>query len=266
MRTYDLDRWAQWMRACGCTRKTVSIRLGQVRTLCRSVGLDDPAKVTTSQLVEWLARCENGWTRQTYWASAHAWCRWLMEMGIRVDDPLARIPRPRAPQAVPRPVGWDVVNKVLADPPSVRAYAYVVLAAFAGLRAHEIAKVCGADVDEAGWLYVEGKGGQRAAVPLHPMVRRLAFGMDPVEYWFPGTDHGHVNAKAVSRTLSRALGRSGTGHMLRHTFGTAVMQSTHDLRVTQELMRHRAAKSTAIYTQVTDRDKVAAIRSLPWVG
>jgi site-specific recombinase XerC len=43
-----------------------------------------------------------------------------------------------------------------------------------------------------------------------------------------------------------------------------VLRSSHDLRVTQELLRHSSPASTAIYTQVADLDKVDAIRALGW--
>jgi integrase/recombinase XerD len=62
----------------------------------------------------------------------------------------------------------------------------------------------------------------------------------------------------------RAVGSNATAHQLRHSFGTAVLRSSHDLRVTQELLRHSSPASTAIYTQVAELYKLDAIRALGW--
>jgi integrase/recombinase XerD len=79
----------------------------------------------------------------------------------------------------------------------------------------------------------------------------------PVQSW-----RGWVST-CIRRAL-RAVGSTATAHQLRHSFGTAVLRSSHDLRVTQELLRHSSPASTAIYTQVADLDKVDAVRALGW--
>lgn len=237
-----------------------------IRALCTHQSLQNPETVTPRQLAGWLAERHAPWTRYTYWQTANAWCRWLIDEGLRGDNPLSRIPRPPVPKSAPRPVPMPVVRRIMDDPPSVRARCYVVLAAFEGLRAHEIAKVRGDDLDlAAGWLYVTGKGGQRAAVPLHPLVRDMARGMPKEGFWFPGAHDGHVGSLTVTVTVGRALRRAGSSakpHGLRHTFGTYVLRASGDLRVTQEAMRHRSVRSTQIYTQVSASDLQAAVTQL----
>lgn len=265
-----LEDWALWMRAIGSSKSTIRTRLGGIQALCTHQGIDEPETVTPRQLAAWLADCEAPWTRYTYWQTARAWCSWLIEEGVREDDPLRRIPRPPIPRDAPRPVPMSVIRRILVDPPSARTRAYVVLGAFAGLRVHEIAKVRGDDVDRgAGWLYVTGKGGQRAAVPLHELVRELARGLPEEGWWFPGRVDGHVAGPSVSETIRKALravGSSRTAHALRHTFGTYVLRSSGDLRVAQEALRHRSVRSTQIYTQVSAADLQAAVRSLDWAA
>lgn len=264
----SLDEWADWMRALGSSEATIRTRTSGIRTLCQHAHLDDPRRVTTRQLVSWLAAANTGWTRRTYWLSVHAWCAWLVLVGERPDDPSAPIPRPRQPHGVPRPVPEVVVRAVLSNPPGRRAYAYIVLASYAGLRVHEIAKVRGEDVD-GDWLFVQGKGGQGAAVPMHPLVMSLARQMPSVSYWFPGSHGGHVAADSVSRVVRNAfksVGSEATAHRCRHLFGTGVLRASRDIRVTQVLLRHQSLGSTQIYTEVTDADLVAAVHALSWVA
>lgn len=265
-----LEEWGLWMRAVGRSEATVGTRTRAIRALAVHRQLDDPATVTASDLAAWLADCRTPWTRCTYWGSAHAWCGWLIGEGVRADDPLARIPRPSAPHNAPRPIPMSVVRMAIVRPKSLRARAYVVLGAFAGLRVHEIAKVRGEDVDvAAGWLYVVGKGGSRAAVPLHPLVAALAEGMPREGWWFPNRAGGHVTAGNVSQVIQASLaahGSSATAHALRHTFGTYVLRASGDLRVAQEALRHRSVSSTQIYTQVSAADLQAAVRALDWAS
>jgi integrase len=62
----------------------------------------------------------------------------------------------------------------------------IVLAAFAGLRVHEIAKLRGQEVDaDNRTIYVVGKGGRGASIPMHRMVVEIAEAMPRRGWWFP---------------------------------------------------------------------------------
>lgn len=271
-----LELWAQWMRgATGAADKTISTRVGGINALCHHAGTAsepaDPLDLTTLQIVAWLAGCDKPWTRRTYAVTARAWHRWLLEQGLRDDDPSSPIPLPPMPKGAPRPAATQVLDEVLGQAPR-RVRAYIELAAYEGLRVHEIAKVRGEDFIEdrdGHWLYVTGKGGRQWAVPVHGAVARLRRGYPDKGWWFPSPDPdsptGHVRAESVSQTVSRAFTRCGhhvTAHQLRHWFGTHTLRASRDLRVTQELMRHESIASTQLYTRVSGAAKTEAIRRL----
>lgn len=264
MQGSELGNWAEWMRAGGASDKTVETRLAGVVSACHYLEHDDPVSLTTRQLIRWLARCRSPWTRRTYWTTIRAWHRYLLDEGVREDDPTERVPRPPQPKGVPRPAPTASLGAVLAIAPR-RARAYILLAAFEGLRVHEIAKVRGEDFDGDA-LYVRGKGGTDAMLPIHPLVKQLQQGYPLEGWWFPAdTVRGHVSAQAVSATISRVFHKAGypvTAHQLRHWFGTHTLRTSRDLRVTQELMRHESVSSTQIYTQVAQHSKVEAVRRL----
>jgi integrase/recombinase XerD len=266
------------MRAAGRSPQTIKTRLSGIGTLCRHAGVTSVTAVTADHITAWLGDCEAPWTRCTYWMTVRCWVTWALAEGIICSDPTARLAKPRTPKCVPRPVSDAVIRQLLAEPTNLvggsrgtyngnRVRLYVALAALAGLRVHEIAKIRGEDVDrETGWLYVDGKGGTRCAIPLHPELAAIAATMPPVDWWFPHNG-SHVSGEWVSTCIRRALravGSTATAHQLRHSFGTAVLRSSQDLRVTQEWLRHSSPASTAIYTQVADLDKVDAIRALGW--
>lgn len=266
-----MSAWREWLLATGAAPATVRTRVQAAEALLAHSRREDPVLLTEADVVHWLAACRKRWTRRSYWYGAHALFTWLIDEGYRSDDPTARIPRPKPPRSIPRPVSDVVVRQMLVDPLSVRSYEYTALSVLAGLRVSEVAAVHGHDVDrEAGTLFVAGKGGVQAFLPLHPRLAMLARGKPEHDYWFPGTCDGHVRGRSVSQTLHNALAAAGAPHavphQLRHAYGTALMRTSHDMRVTQTLMRHANSASTAGYTAVDDGALTEAIRNLPWVG
>lgn len=260
-----LDQWTLWMRALGASPNTIRTRIGGVRSLLEHAGRTDPVSFTTADVIAWLADCQSDWTRRTYATTVRAWHRWLVEQGIREDDPTEVIPPVKQPRGIPRPAPTHAVDAALAIA-ARRARAYIELAAYEGLRVHEIAKVQGEDFED-GWLFVRGKGDEVDAVPIHPAVEMLRVGFPATGWWFPsdrGPD-GHVTGKSVSRTISDTFQKAGfkiSAHQLRHWFGTHALRVSKDLRVVQELMRHASVSSTQIYTHAADQTKAATVRRL----
>lgn len=258
-----LDEWADWYRAAGGSKNTITTRTGNVALLCAHAGTVDPVSLTPTQIVRWLARCKTQRTRCTYSSSARMWFAWLVDRGYRDDNPMDEVPKPRWPRGVPRPVTTQALTDAL-EVAGRTTRAYISLAAYAGLRVHEIAKVRGEDFAD-GWLYVVGKGDKAAALPVHPALEQLRRGWPEQGYWFPGSDDGHVQPPAVTSGVGRTFAKAGhdvTAHQLRHWYGTWLQRTTKDVRVTQELMRHASLASTQIYTEVSSAAKIDAIGRL----
>jgi integrase/recombinase XerD len=234
----DLDRWAAWMRAAGRSPQTIKTRLSGIETLCRHAGVTSVTAITAEHVTAWLGDCEAPWTRCTYRMTVRCGVSWARAEGEICADPTARLAKPRTPKCVPRPVSDAVIRQLLGGDvtpegpgPNIsgpditpRVRTYVALAALAGLRVHEIAKVRGEDITPAsahgadggedygksnGWLFVDGKGGTRCAIPLHPQLATIAKTMPPVDWWFPhnGT---HVSGEWVSTCIRRALRAVGS--------------------------------------------------------
>lgn len=271
-----LEAWRVRGMAAGHSPRTIAARRGTVRRLVLD-GLD-PMGASEGELEAWLANLTDTRTGEpvkrsslaTYRAHLRAWYGWLAESGRREDDPSLTLPSARAPRGVPRPVSPADVTAILAacaDPRARQTAAYVTLAAFAGMRVHEIAKVRGEDF-MGGEIAVTGKGGVVSTLPLVPVIARLAEEMPRAGWWFP-TDSasGHVHRCSVSSAISRAMRRAGvvgTPHALRHFYCTQVLRSTGgDLRKTQRLARHASPATTAIYTQVLDDELLHAASMIP---
>ena len=269
-----LAAWRVHGLAAGHSERTIDGRVGLVQRLAVD---HDPMTAGAAELEEWMAGLVTPdgeplmrSSRATYRAQLRAWFSWLVESGRREDDPSVKLPSAKAPRGVPRPLSPADVTAMLAacsDPRARLTAAYVTLAAYAGLRVHEIAKIRGEDF-QGGEILVTGKGGVATTVPLVPVIARLAETMPRTGWWFPtASASGHVHRCSVGTAITRAMRRAsvaGTPHALRHFYCTQALRATGgDLRKTQRLARHATPTTTAVYTQVLDDELMHAASLIP---
>lgn len=257
-----MGKYAAWLREQGLSTTTVEQRTEFAERMIREWGTLAPAPEV---LAAWLEQYQ-GWTRRTYINHLNSVHRWMVETGQLDHMPLSRYRRPRTPKPKPRPLDAAELAAAL-DTDDARLRAWLLLGSLAGLRAHEIAKVHGRDIDERA-LFVRGKGGDESMIPTHPLLWELAQAYPRDGYWFPSTHaaRGHVGADLVSlriRQRFREIGiTNGATHRLRYTYATRLADAGTPIRVVQELLRHRDLSTTMRYVAVTDDAMRAAIRGL----
>lgn len=257
MNTDTLAAWELAMKGQGLSPRTVTERLATVRMMLERGAVDGP-NLTPDHIRVFLARRMSPATRATYHASIRAYCAWMLRAGIRDDNPADATDRPRRPKTGPRPIRSEQMKALMAKANRQRTRDYIALAALAGLRVHEIAKIHGRDLDP--WTYVlnvVGKNSKQAEIPLHPDLHEMADRMPRDGYWFPAYsaqgNGEHVTSHAVSAAIRGAMQRAGFDgkpHQLRHSYGTNLVRAGVHMRVVQKLMRHDSPASTAIYTAV----------------
>lgn len=266
-----LARYENWMRANGWTERTVDVRRHMAERILFQ--WPDPTGITPADLMDWLGnlgskrgRIPSQWTRATYHGHVRAFFRWLKADGIIESDPTASelFRRPKSPSGHPKPLTKSEESRALmAARGNVRAW--LLLALRQGLRAHEIAKIRGEDVQED-MIYVRGKGGKEAHLPTHPDIWALAQRYPRRGWWFPSPAHdGHISGNAVTilvGRLFRQLQIDGSIHRARHSYGTTLLRAGANMRVVQTLMRHSSPATTALYTAVDEDELRAAINLL----
>lgn len=254
------------------SRSTIYQRGRALTRLQRFLGVVPIERAGTSVLVEYLDRLAHPATRGAERAHLAGFYRWLVLEELREDDPTIRVPRPRAKRRLPHPIGEDRLREALALAPE-RVKPWLYLAAYAGLRACEVAGLRGEDL----WWHVDpvlivvrhGKGDDPGAVPVAPVLEKVLRPF-PTRGWLFLKQDGSgepVRPHLVSHHANdylHSLGIWETFHSLRHRFGTqALRASGGNLRQVQELMRHRSIVSTTLYTEIDKSEVASIVAALP---
>lgn len=228
---------------------------------------------TIDDLRQFLDRELAPGSRATEIAHLRGFYRWALLEGLILADPTLRLERPKTPRPLPRPIASRDLAAVLgASSDLIRPMLY--LAAYAGLRACEIAPLRGEDLrlddNPPLLIVVEGKGGVPGSVPISPVLETHLVRLPRRGWCFPRLDGapGHLSRHRICQLcngLMRGMGIDATLHMLRHWFVTEVYRTTRDLRVAQKLARHASSSTTDGYTYIADRLGVDAVGRLPQI-
>mgnify|MGYP001672030272 FL=1 len=255
------------MQGQGLSQRTITERIRVINQVTAATGAD-PAALTPQAISAWLATLPSATTKNAYFTVLRAWSRWLVQSDHRTDDPTTRVPRPKTPASHPRPVTDAQLDAVLALPLRQDTRAKIILAAWAGMRVHEIAKIKGEDISPvAGTITITGKGGRTDLLPAHQLILQQASNYPRRGLWFPSPKDPAVpvRAKTVSAVISAAFDRAdspATAHQLRHYFATSLLRAGADSRVVQSLMRHESLATTGRYLAVNVDQQRAALSGL----
>ncbi len=201
----------------------------------------------------------------------------LLDEGVRQDDPSPGLPRPAPRRPLPRLLGHAEVAALFEraeqeatgdKPAAVRLLVLLEMLYGSGLRASELVGLPLAAVPrDAPFLTVTGKGGQQRMVPVSGRARAALsrwlvlrpVGGSPGEarQLFPSRGgQGHLTRVRLFQLLRELAGRAGidpekvSPHVLRHAFATHLLEGGADLRVLQTLLGHADISTTQIYTHV----------------
>lgn len=186
--------------------------------------------------------------------------RFLVQEGVRADDPTALLDAPRLPQPLPRCLSEAEVDALLAAA-SARPVALAALEILyaTGMRVSEMLSLPRkALAGDAAAIIVRGKGGRERLVPLSDAARRAAAALPAEGRWlFPGRDPARpLTRQGFGLALKQVALDAGLDparvhpHALRHSFASHLLARGADLRSLQLLLGHASVTTTQIYTHV----------------
>jgi integrase/recombinase XerD len=208
--------------------------------------------------------------------------RFLTARGRIPNDPAEKLPLPRLPQTLPKPLSPQDMARLVAAPAGetpleIRDRALLELLYACGLRIAEACSVRLENLDqEGGVIRVTGKGNKTRLIP----VGRAA--LDALKLYLTDARPKLVSAKSGAEIFLSVRGHALTPariwqvvrlyaqragieesihpHQLRHSFATHLLAGGADLRIIQEMLGHASVATTQIYTQV-DRSQLKSVHS-----
>jgi integrase/recombinase XerC len=209
-----------------------------------------------------LARLASSW---------RGFFKFLCSRGHLLVNPASGLKTPKLAKSLPKAVGVDQLIALLNKPiPKefrfAQAHVLVDLLYCTGLRIKEALSLTVSIFDETEELLVLGKGNKSRVIPIVNNLRDrlkefsicrknhlLQLGTVQVTSLFISIKGRPLSVRQAQIDLARYSLLSGLGqhlhpHMLRHSFGSHMLQATQNLRAVQELLGHASITSTQIYT------------------
>lgn len=252
--------------------------------LCETLGEVAPAAIATRDLQKVLAGRRVG--AATVARTISAW-RTFFEFVVEAEagavNPARALAPPRRERRLPKALTVDEMDRLLGTPGAaggaeagaleVRDAAMMELFYASGVRLSELVALDVNDVDLGeGVVYVRrGKGGRGRVAPMGGAARAA------LEAWLPrrrqwvtgeaGAEGGaeaalfvgaggrRLGARAVRKRVDLYAARVGferpvSPHVFRHSCASHFLQSSGDIRATQELLGHQNLSTTQIYTRL----------------
>jgi integrase/recombinase XerD len=194
----------------------------------------------------------------------------LVDDGLRKDDPSAALPRPKLERPLPRILDEAEVARMFesaedraasGEAIAVRNLALLELLYGSGLRASELVTLPrGAVRMGQPFLILSGKGSKERLVPISSRAEAaVARWMEHVPsngLWLFPSSKSHLSRVRLFQLVRQMAAQAGISpervspHVLRHAFATHLLSGGADLRVLQSLLGHADIATTQIYTHV----------------
>jgi integrase/recombinase XerD len=277
-----VDRFLDMMAAeAGCSRHTLAAYrndLGRAAESMRSLSsasTDDLARLGA----DWAELAPSTVARRS--AALRRFFGFLVDDGLRKDDPSEALPRPRFERPLPRILDADEVQRMFeaaedraasGELIAVRNLALIELLYGSGLRASELVSLPRGTVRLGQpFLIIRGKGSKERLVPISARAEaavakwtEVAPGGRP---WLFPSGKSHLSRVRLFQIIRAMAADAGIApervspHVLRHAFATHLLAGGADLRVLQSLLGHADIATTQIYTHVDSARLVELVNS-----
>lgn len=261
------------------TLKAYGSDLGRLADFLAREQVERWADFTRPHLEAWIGELREGGLSvrsvQRHLSSLRRFYDWLARSHEAGAHPARGYQLKRVRQDLPQVLDVDLMKQLLDAPAPdepraaqlwTRDHAILELFYSSGLRLAELAQARLSDLDLPGGLItVTGKGRKTRMLPVGRMARqalsewlrlRPDFARSETGNWlFLSQQGGRLSERSIQARLEHQAARVGLDrrlypHLLRHSFASHLLESSHDLRAVQELLGHSDIRATQIYTHL----------------
>ena len=266
-----VDRFLDMMAAeAGSSKHTLAAYRNDLERTAESIGtLAGASSADAARLGEqWADLAPSTVARRS--AALRRFFGFLIDDGLRKDDPSEALPRPTLERPLPRILEPGEVERMFeaaehragsGELTAVRNLALLELLYGSGLRATELVSLPrGAVRPGQPFLMIRGKGSKDRLVPISSRAEaavakwvELSPGGRP---WLFPSGKAHLSRVRLFQIVRAMAADAGippervSPHVLRHAFATHLLSGGADLRVLQSLLGHADIATTQIYTHV----------------
>ena len=241
----------------------------------------DPRYTNRDDVKATLGRWANPNTRANRRSIMVSFYGWLLEEGMRKDNPAEQTRRPKRTKTSVYRLTVAEARLLLAAAKTRREQRVIVIGVCAGLRSQELRGLQGRHFARPGWVWVSSdiaKGGRERWVPVLPdmelVVADIIRTVAPDEYVIPGQvtrnfdkrlGHRDVPSEPCSsQALQRLVNKVGKQadiaahvhpHLLRHAYGDHIARYA-GMRNAQFLLGHADVGTTETYTGAPTLDEL----------
>ncbi|CAA9503321.1 MAG: Site-specific tyrosine recombinase XerD [uncultured Sphingomonas sp.] len=278
-----VDRFLDMMAAeAGASRHTLSAYRSDLERTAECFG-GDLSSASATELgrlgAQWAELAPSTVARRA--AALRRFFGFLVDDGLRQDDPSGALPRPRLERPLPRILEEAEIARMFesaedraatGEPIRLRNLALLELLYGSGLRASELVSLPrnGVRLGQP-FLMVRGKGSKERLVPIssraESAVGKWLEAVPSGQPWLFPSNKAHLSRVRLFQIVRQMAADAGIApdrvspHVLRHAFATHLLAGGADLRVLQSLLGHADIATTQIYTHVDSARLVELVNS-----
>jgi integrase/recombinase XerD len=278
-----VDRFLDMMAAeSGASRHTLAAYRSDLERTAEALGRA-VSSASTGDLAklgeQWQGLAPSTVARRS--AALRRFYGFLVDDGLRGDDPSAALPRPRFERALPRILDEPEVARMFeiaearassGEPMRLRNLAVLELLYGSGLRASELVSLPRNGVRPGQpFLILRGKGSKERLVPISSRAEKaVGAWLEHVpggQPWLFPSGKAHLSRVRLFQIIrlmaadAEIAPERVSPHVLRHAFATHLLSGGADLRVLQSLLGHADIATTQIYTHVDSARLVELVNS-----
>lgn len=196
---------------------------------------------------------------------------WLHNEEIITRDPTRKIKPPRKEKRAPKALKIEELEMLREACKTNRQRAFIEVLYATGCRLSEIHQLNRDDINQQTMsTTVFGKGSKERTVyfsfrAMYHLNKYLNSRTDddPALFVTERKPYRRLSKRGIQREIGKIAAMAGlehkvSPHVLRHTFGTLLLNNGAELAAVQALLGHESPETTMIYAQLTDEKKYEA--------
>lgn len=270
----ELQKFLQQLQLKAYSTATIRTYRNEFTQLLQQLRNRAVQQMQPENIKRYLLLCINkGLSEHTLHSRINA-LKFYFEQVLHREKFFFEIPRPNRPMQLPKVLSKEEIAAIIKAIENVKHKTMIMLAYGCGLRVSEITTLHVHNIDgNRRLLFIEkGKGKKDRVISLSPallvMLREYYKKYKPVRFLFegimPGTPYSVRSLEEIIMQAKQKAGidKSGSMHMLRHSFATHLLDKGTDVVLIQKLLGHNDIRTTLRYLHVTNKDLLNIISPL----